>query len=108
MAGRGLDLAHAMRWLAAERNETNVLVEAGPALVGSLVREGLVDECRVFVEQAAGVASAIEACPAQVGVTRRLWLRGLKDATVRSRATLSPSSPPMLLTLTPARSVKYA
>ena len=40
-------------------------------------------ECRVFVEQATGVASAVESCPAQVGVTRRLWLRGLHAATVR-------------------------
>lgn len=40
-------------------------------------------ECRVFVEQASGVASAVEGCPAQVGVTRRLWLRGLRGATVR-------------------------
>lgn len=40
-------------------------------------------ECRIFVEQASGVASAVEACPAQVGVTRRMWLRGLRGATVR-------------------------
>lgn len=40
-------------------------------------------ECRVFIEQTTGIASAIEACPAQVGVSRRLWLRGLRDATVR-------------------------
>ncbi|OAM90471.1 hypothetical protein OH491_01735 [Termitidicoccus mucosus] len=40
-------------------------------------------ECRVFVGQTSGVASATESCPAQVGVTRRLWIRGLKDAVVR-------------------------
>jgi len=40
-------------------------------------------ECRVFIEQTAGTAAAVEACPAQVGVTRRLWLRGLRNATVR-------------------------
>lgn len=40
-------------------------------------------ECRVFVEQSTGTASAIETCPAQVGVTRRLWVRGLENATVR-------------------------
>ncbi len=40
-------------------------------------------ECRVFIDQTAGTASAIEACPAQIGVTRRLWLRGLRDAIVR-------------------------
>lgn len=45
----GLDLAHGLRWLASERDATNVLVEAGPRLVGSLLRQGLVDELRVFV-----------------------------------------------------------
>ena len=40
-------------------------------------------ECRVFIEQATGTASAVEACPAQVGVTRRLWIRGLRNAVVR-------------------------
>ncbi len=40
-------------------------------------------ECRVFIEQTDGTASAVEACPAQVGVTRRLWLRGLRQAIVR-------------------------
>lgn len=40
-------------------------------------------ECRVFIEQAGGTVSATESCPAQVGVTRRLWLRGLQEAIVR-------------------------
>lgn len=40
-------------------------------------------ECRLFIDQTGGVASTAESCPAQVGVTRRLWLRGLSDATVR-------------------------
>jgi len=40
-------------------------------------------ECRVFVEQAAGTVSAVESCPAQVGVTRRFWVYGLKNAIVR-------------------------
>lgn len=48
-ADRSLDLAHALRWFAHERDATNVLVEAGPRLAGSLMEAGLVDECRVFV-----------------------------------------------------------
>lgn len=40
-------------------------------------------ECRVFVEQASGTVSATEACPAQVGVNRRFWVHGLRDAIVR-------------------------
>jgi diaminohydroxyphosphoribosylaminopyrimidine deaminase/5-amino-6-(5-phosphoribosylamino)uracil reductase len=48
-AAQPLDLTHALRWLAVERGASNVLVEAGPGLVGSLARQGLIDECRVFV-----------------------------------------------------------
>lgn len=44
-----LDLAHALRWLVVERDATNVLVEAGPGLVGSLAKHTLLDELRVFV-----------------------------------------------------------
>ena len=40
-------------------------------------------ECRVFVEQAEGVVGCIERHPAQVGVTRRLLVSGLQDATLR-------------------------
>lgn len=40
-------------------------------------------ECRVFIEQASGTVSTVEGCPAQVGVTRRLRLSGLRDATLR-------------------------
>lgn len=44
-----LDLAGALRWLAQDRACTNVLVESGPGLLSSLLRDGLVDEARVFV-----------------------------------------------------------
>jgi hypothetical protein len=40
-------------------------------------------ECRVFVEQAGGWLKYIEELPGQVGITRRSWVHGLKDATVR-------------------------
>lgn len=56
-------------------------------------------ECRVFIEQKTGTASAIEACPAQVGVSRRCWLRGLEDATVRF--FLPSDSGPVTLWLDP-------
>lgn len=40
-------------------------------------------ECRVFVEQADGWLRHTEELPGQIGVTRRLWVHGLKHATVR-------------------------
>jgi hypothetical protein len=40
-------------------------------------------ECRVFVEQADGWLKYIEELPGQIGVTRRSWVHGLKEATVR-------------------------
>ncbi|MDR1279473.1 MAG: hypothetical protein LBK99_01455 [Opitutaceae bacterium] len=41
-------------------------------------------ECRVFIDgQTTGVAGCIERHPAQVGVTRRLLVSGLRDATLR-------------------------
>jgi len=40
-------------------------------------------ECRVFVDQNDGVVGCIERHPAQVGVTRRLLVSGLKNATLR-------------------------
>ena len=40
-------------------------------------------ESRVFVNQADGWLKYIEELPGQVGVTRRSWVHGLKDATVR-------------------------
>lgn len=44
-----LDLAAALRWLSRERNASNVLLEAGPGLLSSMLRADLVDEARVFV-----------------------------------------------------------
>ncbi|MCX7044632.1 MAG: hypothetical protein NTX50_03965 [Candidatus Sumerlaeota bacterium] len=40
-------------------------------------------ECRVFIEQAAGEVSCAEPYPGQIGVSRRLHLKGLQNATVR-------------------------
>jgi len=40
-------------------------------------------ECRVFVEQADGWLKYIDEVAGQIGVTRRAWVHGLKDATVR-------------------------
>ena len=66
-----LDLAHAVRWLAVERNASNVLVEAGPGVVGSLARQGLIDECRVFVAPILlGDAAAMQ--PAHIGEVARI------------------------------------
>jgi hypothetical protein len=39
-------------------------------------------ECRVFVEQKNGEVTCREQCSVQIGVTRRLLVRGLRDATV--------------------------
>lgn len=49
MGPDGLDLGVALRRLAADHDATHVLVEAGPGLASSLLREGLVDETWVFV-----------------------------------------------------------
>ncbi|MDP0494873.1 MAG: hypothetical protein Q7Q73_01570 [Verrucomicrobiota bacterium JB024] len=65
-----------------------------PLLLGieTRLREGIASfhqqrgwrkECRVFIDQAEGVASAKESTPGQVGVTRRMWVHGLDAATVR-------------------------
>lgn len=40
-------------------------------------------ECRVFVDQKDGKVSCAEQCSLMVGISRRLRLSGLKDATVR-------------------------
>jgi len=57
-----LHLDAALRLLAERHDATNVLVEAGPRLVGSLHREGLLDELRVFI------APALMADPAALPV----------------------------------------
>lgn len=44
-----VDLAALLRWLAAERACNEVMVEAGPTLVGALLREGLLDELHIFM-----------------------------------------------------------
>lgn len=66
-----LDLAHALRWLGEHKTATNVLVEAGPGLVGSLASRGLIDECRVFVAPLLlGDSAALQ--PAQIGARVRI------------------------------------
>lgn len=44
-----VDLDEMLRVLRARYAVSTVLVEAGPSLVGSFLREGLADECRVYV-----------------------------------------------------------
>ncbi len=44
-----LDLEHLLRRLAGEFRMTNLLVEAGPGLLGNLFERGLVDEAVVYV-----------------------------------------------------------
>lgn len=44
-----VDLGALLRWLAEERDCNEVMVEAGPTLVGALLREGLLDELHVFM-----------------------------------------------------------
>ncbi|MDP0495391.1 MAG: hypothetical protein Q7Q73_04205 [Verrucomicrobiota bacterium JB024] len=41
------------------------------------------NECRVFVDQPEGWLKHIEHLPGQIGVARRMFVHGLKDATVR-------------------------
>jgi diaminohydroxyphosphoribosylaminopyrimidine deaminase/5-amino-6-(5-phosphoribosylamino)uracil reductase len=66
-----LDLAFALRWLATERDATNVLVEAGPGLVGSLAKHRLLDELRVFVApMLIGDGAALQ--PASIGQLDRI------------------------------------
>ncbi len=48
-SGGWLDLESLLRWLAAARSVANVLVEAGPGLLGGLFAGDLVDEARVYV-----------------------------------------------------------
>ncbi len=47
------------------------------------LQRGWRNECRVFVEQPDGWVRCIEELPGQIGVSRRSWVHGLKDATVR-------------------------
>lgn len=45
----GVDLPAMLRYLAGERGVSNVLVEAGPGLLGRLFRQDLVDEAHVYI-----------------------------------------------------------
>lgn len=51
-------------------------------------------ECRIFVRQASGVVSCTEQCSVEVGIKRRMWVRGLQDADVRFY--LEPGSDPVV------------
>ena len=46
-------------------------------------QRGWRNECRVFVQQPDGHLQHTEELPGQIGVTRRMWVRGLRDATLR-------------------------
>lgn len=66
---------HAMFGVLRERYAvSSALVEAGPSLVGSLLREGLADECRVYVGPLL-IGDQAAPSPASVGE-----LSGLSDA----------------------------
>ncbi|MFU8827847.1 MAG: bifunctional diaminohydroxyphosphoribosylaminopyrimidine deaminase/5-amino-6-(5-phosphoribosylamino)uracil reductase RibD [Phycisphaerales bacterium] len=47
--GGHIDLAELLRWLVRERNCSTVMVEAGPRLLGSLMRAGLPDQLWVYL-----------------------------------------------------------
>ena len=73
-----LDLESLMRELACVHNATNVLVEGGASLHGSLLGQGLVDQVLAFV------------APLLMGDDKALpAVRGLGCATVAEAATLS-------------------
>jgi hypothetical protein len=46
-------------------------------------QRGWRNECRVFVEQPDGWLQHTEELPGQMGITRRMWVRGLQGATIR-------------------------
>ncbi len=46
-------------------------------------QRGWRNECRVFVDQSEGLISHREELPGQMGVTRRMWVHGLCEATLR-------------------------
>jgi diaminohydroxyphosphoribosylaminopyrimidine deaminase/5-amino-6-(5-phosphoribosylamino)uracil reductase len=48
-AGGRLDLREVLRTLGAAHNMTNVLVEAGPGLLGSMLGADLIDEAQVYI-----------------------------------------------------------
>jgi diaminohydroxyphosphoribosylaminopyrimidine deaminase / 5-amino-6-(5-phosphoribosylamino)uracil reductase len=64
---RGLDLSFLLRHLASVHNATNVLVESGPVLLGSLLGSGLVDQAIVYI--APMMLGDEQAIPAAAGQT---------------------------------------
>ena len=66
-----LDLAAALRELVKRHETTNVLVEGGAGLVGSLVARGLVDELRVFVAPKL-LGDPVALSPANVGPAAKI------------------------------------
>ncbi|GAB5405975.1 MAG: bifunctional diaminohydroxyphosphoribosylaminopyrimidine deaminase/5-amino-6-(5-phosphoribosylamino)uracil reductase RibD [Aureliella sp.] len=48
-ADRNARLAELLRWLVAQYTATNVLVEGGGELLGSLLTQKLIDQCEIFV-----------------------------------------------------------
>ncbi len=55
-------------------------------------------EVRCFVEQQAnGEVSCVERYSGHIGIRRRLWLRGLKNATVHFLPELRPAAPKVIM-----------
>lgn len=91
-----LDLATAMRVLSDRHNATNVLVEAGPRVLGSLLQAGLADELLVYVapmvlgdDAAVGSVRGMES--ASLAGAKRFGLRRMRrcgeDVELAYRAT---------------------
>ena len=79
----GLNLSQLLQHLAANHNATNVLVEGGSRLVGSLMEQGLVDELMVFVGpmvlgDAAGLSSITGGQREKMVEARRWGLREVR------------------------------
>lgn len=101
LAGARLDLGHLMGTLACEHDAATVMVESGPGLMGSLHRQGLIDEHWVFT--APMLLGDPEAMPAvrsgpvaTLAEARRLSLTGIRrfgdDALLIYRKPLGSSS----------------
>lgn len=60
-----------LRYLAEARGATTVLIEAGPRVLGSFLRAGLVDECQVYVGPTI-MGDPAAAPAANIGVLARL------------------------------------
>jgi diaminohydroxyphosphoribosylaminopyrimidine deaminase/5-amino-6-(5-phosphoribosylamino)uracil reductase len=94
---RGLELASFFRDLAAQREVVNILVEAGPRMLGRLFGADLVDEARVYVaptvlgDPAAPGPASIGHAPSLSAAARMTLLRASRvgaDALLVYRRTI--------------------